>query len=63
MSTLQQAMPRLQHLVQSGVIQLEPDLEIQRGDCLVETEIGQIDGRLSTRLQMIGQILESGEVE
>jgi flagellar assembly protein FliH len=31
-------------------VEVQPDPTLERGDCLVETELGEVDGRLATRL-------------
>ena len=41
----------------SSKIQLEPDSKLSRGDCVVETSQGSIDGRLETIFQRISEEL------
>ena len=41
----------------SGVLRIEPDPDINAGGCIVDTEMGQIDGRLEQQLTAIGAAL------
>jgi flagellar assembly protein FliH len=36
--------------VAAAAVEVQPDATLERGDCLVETDFGQVDGRLQTRL-------------
>ncbi len=40
-------------------IKFEPDVKIERGGCLVETEIGNVDGRVSSQFNEVKKSLES----
>lgn len=44
-------------------VKLVPDASLERGDCVVETDFGTVDGRLSTRLAEAARVLaaELGE--
>lgn len=37
--------------VTSAGLEVRPDPTLERGDCLVDTDFGQVDGRLQTRLE------------
>jgi flagellar assembly protein FliH len=39
-------------------IKIEPDDRIERGGCLIETEIGSVDARISTQLNELKKCLE-----
>jgi flagellar assembly protein FliH len=47
---------RLQLSVGAGEIEIVPDARIERGGCVLETEAGSVDGRLST---IVGQVKNS----
>jgi flagellar assembly protein FliH len=47
---------RLQLSVGAGEIEIVPDARIERGGCVLETEAGSVDGRLST---IVGQVKDS----
>lgn len=53
------ALPRLGGLVETDQLQVEPDPAVSPGGCLVDSELGQLDGRLETQLQAILQALET----
>lgn len=36
--------------VAAAGVEVQPDATLERGDCLVDTDFGQVDGRLQTRL-------------
>ena len=59
LGAVEQALPRLQRLVDAHLLVVEPDPDISPGGCLLDSELGQIDGRLETRLETIRQALES----
>jgi flagellar assembly protein FliH len=47
----------------SARIELVSDAGLQRGDCLVDTDFGQVDGRLGTRLSELRRAVDAaGEV-
>lgn len=54
--------PRLQSLAnESGVgcpVRIEPDPSIQRGGCLLRSDIGTLDARIETRLERVVRALE-----
>lgn len=60
-AAIQAAAARLQAQATVSVLQVEPDPRVGAGGCLIDTELGQVDGRLETRLRMILEALESGE--
>jgi flagellar assembly protein FliH len=37
--------------VAAAGVEVRPDATLERGDCLVDTDFGQVDGRLQTRLE------------
>ena len=47
--------------VTAARVEYLPDPSLQRGDCLVETDFGQVDGRLSTRLSEIRRAVDAAE--
>lgn len=47
---------KLQLSVGAGEIEVVPDARIERGGCVLETEAGSVDGRLST---IVGQVKDS----
>lgn len=49
----------IEHLGQGGALTLVPDSKIQRGGCLVESEIGVVDARLDTQLKTLQKIIMS----
>jgi flagellar assembly protein FliH len=42
-------------------IELAPDASLGRGDCMVEGDLGTVDGRINTRLEELRQALRSGD--
>jgi flagellar biosynthesis/type III secretory pathway protein FliH len=56
---VERAARELQELSEADVLQVEPDPAIGAGGCMLDTEIGQLDGRLETQLKMIQRALES----
>lgn len=59
--TLDRELPRLRGLVEAEALQLEPDPTVRAGGCLLETELGQVDGRLETQLQAILEALQAAD--
>jgi flagellar biosynthesis/type III secretory pathway protein FliH len=51
------ALPRLRGTLEHDVLTVRGDEEVQRGGCIVDTELGQIDGRLDTQLRAIREAL------
>jgi flagellar biosynthesis/type III secretory pathway protein FliH len=51
----------LRELSEAEVLHVEPDAAVPVGGCVLDTEIGQLDGRLETQLKMIQRALEAGE--
>lgn len=51
------ALPRLKEGTEAQVLNLTADDTISRGGCILDTEIGQIDGQLQTQLQAIREAL------
>lgn len=49
----------LEHLGQGGTIQFVADPKIERGGCLVESEIGIVDARLDVQLKTLQKVLMS----
>ena len=47
--------------VTAARVEYLPDPSLQRGDCLVETDFGQVDGRLATRLSEIRRAVDAAE--
>lgn len=43
--------------VDGVAVYFEPDDELQRGDCIIETESGRIDARLDTQLEVMEEAL------
>lgn len=44
-------------------IKIEPDERIEQGGCLIETEIGSVDARISTQLNEIQKLLEDNLIK
>ncbi len=42
-------------------VELLPDSTLETGDCIVESELGRVDGRLSTRLAELARVLNAEE--
>jgi flagellar assembly protein FliH len=57
LALVESAMPRLRALAESECLALEPDPSLEAGGCLVETEVGQVDGRISAQLREIEKAL------
>jgi flagellar biosynthesis/type III secretory pathway protein FliH len=51
---------RLKQRVGDPSLEIEPDAEIGRGGCLIETETGEVDGRLEQQLAAIRRALAEG---
>lgn len=47
------ALGRLERACEAEVLQVEPDAAVDRGGCIIETELGQLDGRLDSQLSAI----------
>jgi flagellar assembly protein FliH len=43
----------------SARIEVVPDASLSPGDCLVETDFGQVDGRLATRLSEARRVVKA----
>lgn len=54
-----QRLPWLQGLVDAEMFQVEPDPTISAGGCVIDTELGQVDGRLESQLEAIRRALET----
>jgi flagellar assembly protein FliH len=61
MSLLSKNIQELTSLEQNMSIRFEPSEKIQRGECLVRSELGQVDGRLSTQLNELRKLLETSD--
>ena len=55
LESLLDALPQRAEL--SGVLELIADPALERGDCVVESELGELDARLNTRLRELGRAL------
>ena len=55
---LNEASKNLIHSSSFNRIKIEPDERIERGGCLIETEIGSVDARISTQLNELKKCLE-----
>ena len=55
---LNEASKNLIHSSSFNRIKIEPDDRIERGGCLIETEIGSVDARISTQLNELKKCLE-----
>lgn len=44
-------------------VEVMPDSALERGDCVVEGDLGSVDGRLSTRLEELRRALEDAALE
>jgi len=55
---LTEASKSLIHSSSFNRIKIEPDERIERGGCLIETEIGSVDSRISTQLNELKKCLE-----
>jgi flagellar assembly protein FliH len=55
---LTEASKSLIHSSSFNRIKIEPDERIERGGCLIETEIGSVDARISTQLNELKKCLE-----
>ena len=42
-------------------IEVFPDPSFQRGDCAIDTDFGQVDGRLGTRLSELRRAVDAAE--
>jgi type III secretion system HrpE/YscL family protein len=63
LAALERGKPRLVEKCKSAqAVTLKPDESVRRGGCLVETELGVVDARLSTQLEAIERALR-GEPE
>ncbi len=51
---------KLQLSVGAGEIEIVPDARIERGGCVLETEAGSVDGRLSTVVAQVKDSLSEG---
>ncbi|HKU39546.1 MAG TPA: FliH/SctL family protein, partial [Polyangiales bacterium] len=40
-----------------GVLEVAPDAGLERGGCVIESSLGELDARLSTRLEVLGREL------
>jgi type III secretion system HrpE/YscL family protein len=54
---VERELPTLRALVETELLVPQADPFISRGGCLLETELGQIDGRLETQLQALQEAL------
>ncbi len=52
-ASVERILPRLQENAEAEVLALEADDMVTRGGCILDTEIGQIDGQLQTQLHAI----------
>jgi flagellar biosynthesis/type III secretory pathway protein FliH len=52
-----QALPNIQQLVRTEIFTPRADPTIERGGCILETELGLIDGQLSTQLSALEKVL------
>jgi flagellar biosynthesis/type III secretory pathway protein FliH len=50
---LEAAEPRLQQLVGAARLELIADTSVEPGGCVVQTEVGRVDARLSTQLERL----------
>jgi flagellar assembly protein FliH len=50
---VEDALARLKRACEAEVLLVEPDAAIDRGGCIVETELSQLDGRLDSQLAAI----------
>ena len=55
---LNEASKSLIHSSSFNRIKIDPDERIERGGCLIETEIGSVDARVSTQLNELKKCLE-----
>jgi flagellar biosynthesis/type III secretory pathway protein FliH len=51
------AAPRLRALVQAEVLIVEADPAVELGGCVIETELGEVDGQVATQLAAIEEAL------
>jgi flagellar biosynthesis/type III secretory pathway protein FliH len=58
LGAVERALPRLGRRVEAELLKVEPDPGVTAGGCLVDTELGQLDGRLETQLRAILDALE-----
>ncbi|MCD6560256.1 MAG: hypothetical protein J7L16_00625 [Deltaproteobacteria bacterium] len=57
---IKDAMPQFLHLVDNiEAVTIEEDKAISKGGCMVETNLGNIDARIESRLQVIEEIFDS----
>jgi len=54
---------RLRARHEVATLRLTPDSTISRGGCVIESEVGQTDARLETRLELVRRALAAGEEE
>jgi len=57
LARVEATLPRLRADAGAALLIAEADPTLARGDCVLETEAGQIDGRLETQLAAIGAAL------
>jgi flagellar biosynthesis/type III secretory pathway protein FliH len=56
-AVIETALPRLRALCAAEILEIEGDGAIERGGCLLETEAGEVDGRISTQLRAVEEAL------
>jgi len=59
LALVERALPRLAQACESDLLRPQADPTLARGDCVLETDQGEIDGRLQIQLQAIEEALRS----
>ena len=54
---------RYEDRLRDGVLHFVPDARLLRGDCVIDTERGRVDGRLEARLEMLLRAIAPPTVE
>jgi flagellar biosynthesis/type III secretory pathway protein FliH len=55
------ALPRLRTLIETEALVIQPDPAVERGGCIVESDIGQLDGQIKTQLDAVLEALTEPE--
>jgi len=60
LALVEEALPALRGAApDAAVLALEPDPQLTPGDCVIESELGQVDGRLAVQLAALREALRS----
>lgn len=53
----QSALPQLRDCAEADTVQISADASLQRGDCRIQTPLGEVDGTLQTQLAVVAKAL------